>query len=40
MTKEETKNALQINPEALATFLVGLERQGLIKINRQKLKIP
>jgi hypothetical protein len=40
MTEEEAKNRLQIKPEALASFLVGLERLGWIKINREKIKIP
>jgi hypothetical protein len=37
MSEEEAKT--HIKPEALASFLVELEKLGWIKINRQKLKI-
>jgi hypothetical protein len=30
----------RIDPAALAEFLVGLEKQGLIRINREKLNLP
>jgi hypothetical protein len=36
----EEKPEMKISVEALASFLVELERQGLIKIDRKRLKIP
>jgi hypothetical protein len=41
MSNEQKSNSpkLPINPEALASFLVGLEEAGLIHINRKKLKL-
>ncbi len=37
--KEKVGGTLGINPVALAEFLANLERQGLIRINREKLKL-
>jgi Mn-dependent DtxR family transcriptional regulator len=36
MSKIESK--LPIDPATLAEFLAGLEKVGLIKVNREKLK--
>jgi DNA-binding GntR family transcriptional regulator len=38
--REQTvPEAIGVSPTALAEFLVQLERQGLIHINRRKLKL-
>jgi hypothetical protein len=34
----KTESRLPIDPTALAEFLAGLEKVGLIKVNREKLK--
>jgi hypothetical protein len=41
MSKEEKSNtpSLPVNPEALVPLLIGLEKAGLIHINRNKLKL-
>jgi hypothetical protein len=41
MTKKDKKEAsdLAINPDALAAFLAGLEKTGLIRIDREKLNL-
>jgi hypothetical protein len=37
MSKSETK--FQVDAVALAEFLAGLEREGLIHVNRRKLRV-
>jgi hypothetical protein len=34
---EEKPEKLPISPAAIASFLVGLEKEGIIKINREAL---